>query len=233
MKVAIGHEWNVSVSEARALQRELAPKVDLRDAVDPQAIRTVAGVDNGYVKQDGGFVAFAAVIVMTFPDLETIDTVIAHQPVTFPYVPGLLTFREAPAILTAFERVTVEPDVILFDGQGIAHPLRFGLASHLGVVLDWPSIGCAKSRLTGYFKEPGDQCGATSPIKIGDEVIGTALRSLPGHKPLIISPGHKVSISSAADLALACCDGTTFMPRPTQAAHNAVAEATAPLRKKR
>jgi deoxyribonuclease V len=232
MKPVIDHDWNVSPTEARTIQRELAPRVSLSDAIDLKEIRRVAGVDNGYVKLADGMVAFAAVVIMDFPSLEVTETIIADRPVTFPYLPGLLTFREAPAILAALEGLSLEPDVLLFDGHGYAHPRRFGLASHMGVVLDWPSIGCAKSKLTGTYNELQQEFGAMSPLTDKGEFLGVALRSLPGHSPLFISPGHKLSIATAADIALACCTGKSFMPRPTQAAHNAVAEATRPLRRK-
>jgi deoxyribonuclease V len=231
MKPVIDHEWDVSPTEARNIQRNLAPRVSLVDAIEPDAIMTVAGVDNGYVKLEHGMVAFAAVVVMDFPALNITETIIADRPVTFPYVPGLLTFREAPAILAALERLSVEPDVLLFDGHGYAHPRRFGIASHMGVILDWPSIGFAKSLLTGTYDEPADEFGATTPLKDKSEIVGTVFRSLPGHSPLFVSPGHKVSIDSATQIALACCTGSSFMPAPTQAAHNAVAEATRPLRR--
>jgi deoxyribonuclease V len=233
MKSAIEQRWNVTPQEARSIQHKLASRVTLVDAITPAEIRTVGGVDNGYVKQDDHFVAFAAVVIMSFPALESIETVIGSAPMTFPYVPGLLTFREAPAILDALSRVSADPDILLFDGHGFAHPRRFGLAAHMGVVLDWPSIGCAKSKLTGHFQDPDDTFGATSPLMDGDEIIGTVVRSRPGHSPLFVSPGHKISIPTATEIALACCDGKTLMPRPTQAAHDAVAEATAPLRRKR
>jgi deoxyribonuclease V len=232
MKSAIEQRWDVSPQEARSIQHELASAVSLFDKVNPADIRTVGGVDNGYVNRDDQFVAFAAVVVMSFPAFEVIETAIGTAPVTFPYVPGLLTFREAPAILDALGKLNTDPDVLLFDGHGIAHPRRFGLAAHMGVVLDWPSIGCAKSKLTGQFQEPDETFGATSPLIDGDEIIGTVVRSHSGHSPLFVSPGHRVSTLSATEIALACCDGKTLMPRPTQAAHNAVAKATAPFRRK-
>jgi deoxyribonuclease V len=232
MKPAINQNWEVTPPEARRIQLELAPRVSLVDTIDPSKIKTVAGVDNGYVTLENDMLAFAAVVVMTFPSLEVIETVVANRPVTFPYVPGLLTFREAPAVLAALEQLKVEPDVLLFDGHGVAHPKRFGLAAHLGVVLDWPSIGCAKSKLTGTYKEPAFEFGSVSPLTDRSEVIGTVLRSLPGHAPVFISPGHKMSLASATEIALACCTGKSFMPAPTQAAHDEVAKATAPFRAK-
>jgi deoxyribonuclease V len=232
MKPAIDHEWEVNPTEARAIQHELAPRVSLVDAVSPRDIKTVAGVDNGYVKIDDGMVAFAAVVVMNYPSMEIVETSIGEYPVTFPYVPGLLTFREAPAILAALDKLRIDPDILLFDGHGYAHPKRFGIASHMGVILDWPAIGCAKSKLTGTYDEPADEFGATTPLIDRGEIVGTVLRSLPGHAPLFISPGNKISIDSATQIARAYCTGETFMPVPTLAAHNAVAEHTAPLRRK-
>jgi deoxyribonuclease V len=205
----------------------------LVDAIDPAKIRTVAGLDNGYVKQGDHFTAFAAVVLMRFPELDEIETVIGSAPMTFPYIPGLLTFREAPAILDALAKLSADPDVLLFDGHGIAHPRRIGFAAHMGVVLDWPSIGCAKSKLTGHYAEPGDEFGATSPLIDSGEIVGTVVRTFPSHAPLFVSPGHKISIPTATEIALACSDGTSLMPQPTRAAHNAVAAATAPLRHKK
>jgi deoxyribonuclease V len=232
MKPVIDHDWDVSVAEARKIQFRLAPRVSILDALSVDDVSTVAGIDNGYVTVGGTTIAFAAIVVMRFPSLDVVEILVGEHPATFPYVPGLLTFREAPAIITALENLSVEPDVLLFDGHGYAHPKRFGLASHMGVVLDWPSIGCAKSKLTGTYNEPRQEFGAMSPLIDEGEFLGVALRSLPGHSPLFISPGHKLSISTAADIARACCTGKSFMPRPTQAAHNAVAEATRPLRRK-
>jgi deoxyribonuclease V len=232
MKPVIDHDWDVSVAEARKIQFRLAPRVSIHDALSVNDVSTVAGIDNGYVSVGGSTIAFAAVVVMRLPSLDVVETVVGEHPATFPYVPGLLTFREAPAIITALKNLTIEPDILLFDGHGYAHPKRFGLASHMGVVLDWPSIGCAKSNLTGTYNEPRQEFGAMSPLTDKGEFLGVALRSLPGHSPLFISPGHKLSIATAADVALACCTGKSFMPRPTQAAHNLVAESTCPLRRK-
>jgi deoxyribonuclease V len=137
-------------------------------------------------------------------------------------VPGLLSFREAPAILAACADVRTEPDVILFDGQGYAHPRRFGLASHLGVVLDRPTIGCAKSRLIGQFDEPERRFGAHTPLIDHGEVVGAALRTKPRHKPLFVSPGPKISIETVIAITLACCQQDQFLPAPTRLAHELV-----------
>ena len=216
------HPWDVSPAEARSIQAELAGRLVLEDAFSLDDVRTVAGVDNSYVKHGGGTIAHAAVLVLSFPDLEVVETAVATRPVAFPYVPGLLSFREAPAVLAAYEQVKAEPDVILFDGQGYAHPRRFGLASHLGLVLDRPSIGCAKSRLVGRFEEPERVFGAQTPLVDRGEVVGAAVRTRPRHAPLFVSPGHKVSVETAVALALACCRDGGFMPLPTHLAHDAV-----------
>ena len=154
--------------------------------------------------------------------MEPIETAVASRPVAFPYVPGLLTFREAPAVLAACAEVESEPDLLLFDGQGYAHPRRFGLASHLGLVLDRPSIGCAKSRLVGRFEEPERVFGAHTPLVDRGEVVGAAVRSRPRHAPLFVSPGHMLSVETAVALALACCRDGAFLPVPTRLAHAAV-----------
>jgi deoxyribonuclease V len=145
--------------------------------------------------------------------------------VAFPYVPGLLSFRDAPAVLAVCAEVRSEPDLLLFDGQGFAHPRRFGLASHLGLVLDRPSIGCAKSRLVGHWEEPARVFGAHTPLIDRGEVVGAAVRTRPRHAPLFVSPGHKVSVATAVALALACCRDGAFMPVPTRLAHEAVTAA--------
>jgi deoxyribonuclease V len=226
MRVSELHAWNVTPAEARAIQTELAERLVLTDVIGLDEIATVAGVDNGYVKRDGETIAHAVVVVLTFPALEVIETVGAERRVDFPYVPGLLTFREAPAVLAAFERVRTVPDALLFDGQGYAHPRRFGLASHLGLLLDRPAVGCAKSRLVGEYAEPERVFGAATPLIDREEVIGAAVRTRPRHKPLFVSPGHKMSVEGAVALTLACCRDGGFMPVPTRLAHEAVTART-------
>jgi deoxyribonuclease V len=233
MRLHHPHNWNVSVAEARAIQRGLAPLVSLEDALSVADLRTVAGVDNGYVKGETGFTGYAAAVTFDFPMLERAETVFAERPVEFPYVPGFLTFREGPAMLDALLRLQPEPDVILVDGHGYAHPRRFGIASHLGVVLDHPTIGCAKSVLVGSYEEPADEFGAHTPLVDRDEVVGAAVRTRPGHAPLFVSPGHKRSVETALEIVLACCRDGGYLPVPTQAAHNAVTEYTKPLRKRK
>jgi deoxyribonuclease V len=216
------HEWDVSTAEARAIQSELASRVDLTDSIAVDEIATVAGVDNTYLKANGTTSACAVVVALSFPELEVIETAVSWRPVTFPYVPGLLSFREAPAVLAACAGLAAEPDVFLFDGQGYAHPRRLGLASHLGVILDRPAIGCAKSRLIGQYEEPRREFGVWTPLLAGDEVVGAAVRTRPRHKPLFVSPGHKVSVETAVAITLACCRNGNFLPEPTRLAHEIV-----------
>lgn len=216
------HPWDVSPAEARAIQSELAGQVDLRDGIALDDLEIVAGIDNAYIKNRRETVACAAVVAMTFPAMEVIATMVAWEPIAFPYVPGLLSFREGPAVLAACAGLGVEPDIILLDGQGYAHPRRFGLASHIGVLLDRPTIGCAKSRLIGEFEEPERVFGAQTPLIDRGEVVGAAVRTRPRHKPLFVSPGHKVSVETAVAIALACCRDGRFLPEPTRLAHEIV-----------
>lgn len=224
MKLEERHPWNVSPGEARDIQEALRPRLVLEDRVRPADIRLVAGVDNTYVRGDEGTTAYAVVVSLSFPNLEVVDTIFASHAVEFPYVPGLLSFREAPAVLAAFRKVSSRPDIVLFDGQGYAHPRRMGLASHLGLVLDLPSIGCAKSRLAGKYEEPARELGAWTPLTDMGEVIGAAVRTRPSHAPLFVSVGNQVSLPTAIEIVLACCRQQRFMPEPTRLAHEAVTE---------
>lgn len=232
MQIRALHSWDVSPAEARGIQEDLQSLLVLEDTVAPDEIRLVAGVDNTYVKEGGETTAYAVVVVLGFPALEVVETVFASCPITFPYVPGLLSFREAPAVLAAFEKVTAIPDLVLFDGQGYAHPRRLGLASHLGLLLDRSSIGCAKSRLVGEFEEPERVFGARRPLVDRGEIVGAAVRTRPRRAPLFVSPGHRVSIDTAVEITLAACRDGGFMPVPTQMAHDAVTEQARPHRER-
>lgn len=215
MEIRDLHPWDVTPTEARRIQEDLRPRIVVTDDVAPEEIRLVAGVDNTYVKEGGATTAYAVVVILSYPALEMVETVFASCPVTFPYVPGLLSFREAPAVLAAFAKVTTVPQLVLFDGQGYAHPRQMGLASHLGLVLDLPSIGCAKSRLVGTFEEPPRTFGARSPLVEGGETVGAVVRTRPRRAPLFVSSGHRVSVETAVDLALATCrDGGSCRSRP-------------------
>ena len=206
------HEWNLSPSEAIALQTELAERVSRRNMLPLDAIKTIAGVDASYKDQ-----GFAVIVVMTFPELEVIEQATATRESVFPYVPGLLSFREAPIVLDAFARLRTRPDLLMCDGQGIAHPRRLGLASHLGVYLDIPSIGCAKSRLTGKYEEPGPRTGDRSPLTSRGETIGMVVRTKPRTNPLFVSIGNKIDLSTAVEIVLACLRGYR-LPEPTRVA---------------
>lgn len=192
------HRWDVSPAEARAIQERLRARVETHDRL--ASVRLVAGVDVGF--EAGGAVTRAAVAVLALPDLEVVEQVVARQPTHFPYVPGLLSFREIPAILEALAQLRVRPDVLLCDGQGIAHPRRFGIAAHLGVLLDMPSIGVAKSRLLGTHADVPNRRGAWVPLYDGDECIGAVLRTRVGVKPVFVSVGHRVSLPTAVELVM-------------------------------
>jgi deoxyribonuclease V len=223
MKINDLHPWEqITPAEARKIQEELRSSIILEDRISIAEIRMVAGIDNAYVKDGRKTIGHAVVVILTFPNLEVVEIQKASCPIQFPYIPGLLAFREAPAILLACRLVENEPDMVLFDAQGYAHFRRMGLASHLGLVLDRPSIGCAKSRLLGEYIEPEKAFGSFNPLKEDGEVIGAAVRTRPSHSPLFVSPGHKVSIESALTITLACCRENHFMPEPTRLADKLV-----------
>ena len=194
------HAWEVTPTEARAIQEKLAGRVRLED--DFGTIHAVAGIDVGFM--DRGKTARAAAVLLTFPGLEVIESAVAHEPTRFPYVPGLLSFRECPVALAALEKLDQVPDLLVCDGQGIAHPRRLGVACHLGLLTGIPAVGAAKSRLIGTFETPGSKRGDRTPLLDGEERIGTVLRTRANVKPLFVSPGHRVSMETAADLVLAC-----------------------------
>nr|MBC7245548.1 deoxyribonuclease V [Chloroflexota bacterium] len=212
MRVQNLHRWDLSPAEAIAVQQNLRTKVVTGNEVGP--VHTVAGVDISTT----GERAHAAIVVLTFPDLQPLEAAEADLPLTFPYIPGLLAFREAPAILTAIERLQNEPDLFLVDGQGLAHPRRMGIACHIGVVIDKPSIGCAKSLLCGHHGMVGPKVGDYSEIKDQDQVIGVALRTKEGVSPVYISIGHKVDLPTAIEYVLRCGGGYRI-PEPIRWAH--------------
>ncbi|TWU17829.1 deoxyribonuclease V [Bythopirellula polymerisocia] len=208
------HSWNVTPTEAREIQERFRNRVRQKNAASLRRIRHVAGVD---VSLKAAQVT-AAIVVLDYPTLELVDVATQRQKVSFPYVPGLLTFRECPAILAAYEKLQIEPDLMLVDGQGIAHPRRFGLAAHLGVLLGKPTIGCAKSRLIGTHDEPHEQAGCYTDLFDGNELIGAVLRTRANVKPLYISVGHNIELPTALDFVLDCCQGYR-LPEPTRLAH--------------
>lgn len=214
MKLAFTHPWDLSVAEAKDLQARLAQKVVTKTTFESASVQTVAGVDVGF---QGG-TARAAVVVLGLTKLEPVDWALAEAPVNFPYVPGLLTFREGPSVLAALEQLGTWPDLFIFDGQGIAHPGRIGLAAHMGVLLDSPSIGCAKSRLTGQHSEPGQAVGEWTPLHDRGEIVGAVVRSRTDVKPLYVSIGHRVDLQTAIDFVLRCT--TRYrLPETTRYAH--------------
>ncbi len=214
MKARRLHEWDLAPKEAIALQTALRGRVVREDRIG--AVRRVAGVDVGF--EEDGRITRAAVAVLDFPGLALVERAVVRVPTRFPYVPGLLSFREAPAVLAAFEQVTRAPDLILYDGQGIAHPRRFGIASHVGLLLDCPSIGVAKTRLVGVHRAPANRRGAWTPLREAGELIGAVLRTRAGVKPLYVSIGHRVSLETAVRWTLACA--TRYrLPETTRWAH--------------
>ena len=194
------HAWDVTPKRAREIQLELARLVETGDRLG--AVTRVAGVDVGFDTRAG--LTRAAVAVLSFPGLEPLEETVVTTPTRFPYVPGLLSFREAPAILAALDELAEPPHLLLCDGQGIAHPRRFGIASHLGVLTDLPSIGVAKKRLVGTHAEPRDSRGAWTALEHEGETVGAVLRTRVGVKPIFVSPGHRVSVESAVELVMAC-----------------------------
>lgn len=218
MEIPTPHAWDLRPTEAVALQRALAHRVS-QESVLPTPCRYIAGVDGSYARFSDQL--FAGVVVWDAQAAAIVETAGYTGQMVFPYIPGLLSFREALGILAALRQLQITPDAVLVDGVGYAHPRRFGIACHLGVLLDLPTIGCAKSRLVGRYEEPGQERGDRSPLVQGEEVIGTVLRTRDRVKPLFISIGHKVSLDAAADLTLACCRGYR-LPEPTRLAHQHV-----------
>ena len=214
MKVAELHGWQVSVDQARDIQMRLAARV--MGSSEGIAPRLIAGVDIAVNKR--GEMATAAVVVLGYPELNLVETRVVSGEINFPYVPGLLSFRESPLILAACEKLTLTPDLILVDGQGIAHPRRIGLASHLGLFLNTPTIGCAKSRLCGRHETPAIEGGGYTELVDGGEVIGVALRTKSGVNPVYVSIGHRIDLPSAIYWVLECCRGYR-LPEPTRLAH--------------
>lgn len=214
MEVVKLHGWQMSPTQAMEIQMKLAGQV-LRTG-DISGPHLIAGVDISVNKEAG--TGTGAVVVLSYPELDLVETRVVTDRLNFPYVPGLLSFRESPLILAACERLTVTPDLVLVDGQGIAHPRRMGLASHLGLFLDIPAIGCAKSRLCGRHEVPGSESGSYAELMDGGEVIGAALRTKAGVNPVYVSVGHKVDLPTAMHWVLACCRGYR-LPEPARMAH--------------
>lgn len=201
MRLYHRHPWDVSPEQAIAIQNRLRDCVILNDPPDLRVER-VAGVDVGF--EGRGRITRAAVVVLSFPALELIEKALAKAPTGFPYIPGLLSFREVPAILAALEQLEALPDLLLCDGQGYAHPRRFGIACHLGVLTDIPAIGVGKTRLTGSHGEVPDRRGAWTALRDKGETIGAVLRTREGIKPIFVSVGHKLSLATAITYVMRC-----------------------------
>lgn len=219
MKITHCHPWNLSITEAVALQKKLESEVVYTRPLNLAGIRYVAGVDVS-VKNN---VSQAAVVVLRYPELEPVETVLAKMPTPFPYVPGLLSFREGPVLEIAFEKLDIEPDVFIFDGMGRAHPRRIGIACHLGLWLQKPTIGCGKTLFVGQYVEPAAQKGSFEALIDRGETIGNILRTRNNVKPVFISVGHLADLATATELALSCT--TKYrLPEPIRCAHNAAGD---------
>lgn len=214
------HRWDLSPREARRVQERLRPRVETSDRLATPS--RVAGVDVGIDR--GSRRSRAAVAVLSWPGLELLEHARAERTVEFPYIPGLLSFRELPAVLAALERLQELPDLIFCDGQGYAHPRRFGLACHLGVVCDLPTIGVAKSRLVGTCEQPGLRRGSRTPLLDGGEIIGTVLRTRTGVRPVFVSVGHRVGLETAVELVLQSAPRYR-LPETTRWAHRLASDA--------
>jgi deoxyribonuclease V len=209
------HQWNLTPSEAIALQRELAARIDYQTPLDPGMVKIIAGVDVS-VRDD---VSTAAMVALSYPGLQVIDRVTASLPTRFPYIAGLLSFREIPVLLEAHAKLSVTPDAYLVDGMGRIHPRRIGIASHLGLWLDAPTVGVGKTHFIGTYDDPPNERGSYSPLTDKGELLGVVLRTKPKVKPLYISPGHRIDLDSAVKLVMACTI-TYRLPEPIRAAHN-------------
>lgn len=210
------HRWDLPPAEAERLQSELATR--LRLTWEGRAVTSVGGVDVSV----RGALARCAIVVLRYPNLAPLVSAVAEVPLAFPYIPGLLSFREGPAVLAAWEKLSLLPDLLLFDGQGIAHPRHLGIAAQMGLWLERPTIGVAKSRLYGRHEMPGPQRGDCAPLfdeHDPTQVIGMVVRTRPGVKPVYVSPGHLIDLPHAVEFVLACCAGYR-LPEPTRLAHH-------------
>jgi len=209
------HDWDVSPQEAIRIQQDLCARLIVRDE-DPTAFRTIAAMDVSYNKRSPWL--FAAIVIMRLPGFQLVETAGVRAQARFPYIPGLLSFRESPAGLQAWERLTTRPDCLICDGHGYAHPRRFGFACHFGLLVDLPTIGFAKSVLVGRFDPPGAARGSATDLVDAGEVIGAAVRTREGAEPVFVSVGHRISLARAAATVLACTSGYRI-PEPARQAH--------------
>ncbi len=211
------HNWNLSATEAVALQQQLRHQIRIEPLTSQP--KTIAGCDISFNKFEE--TVYAGIVVLRLDTLETIDQSGVVSKATFPYIPGLLSFREIPALLDAWQQLQTVPDVVMFDGHGTAHPRRIGIASHGGLFLNRPTFGCGKSVLVGKFDEPAPERGSWSPMRHYGDIIGAALRTKNKVNPVYVSPGHLINLDTAIELTLRC-DGGYRIPEPTRRAHNLV-----------
>ncbi len=229
MKVRSLHRWDISPAEAKKVQEELRGQVNSSASLDWARVRLVAAADVSFARKSPFL--FGAVVLVNFPELTLHSVYYRQAEARFPYVPGYLSFREAPVLLEIFRTLPVTPDVLLCDGQGIAHPRFFGLASHLGLLLDLPTVGCAKSLLVGEFSPPGREKGSVAPIRFQEREVGAAVRTRSGVQPVYVSVGHKITLKDAIELVLKCSPRFRI-PEPLRLAHqqvNRYREAQEPL----
>jgi deoxyribonuclease V len=219
MQIQHLHDWNLKPDEAIALQKRLAAQVISNQPIQLENVKFVAGVDVS-VKEN---VSQAAVVILSYPDLQPLETVHAKRPTPFPYIPGLLSFREGPVLEEAFAKLKHEPEVFVFDGMGIIHPRRIGIASHMGLWLQKPTIGCGKSYFIGDYVAPPTDKGAWSELRDKGELIGAVLRTRAKVSPVFISAGHLADLPTALELAMRCT--TKYrLPEPIRFAHNAAGD---------
>lgn len=218
------HAWNVTPAEAIAIQKDVAQKLIFDMPIDIETVRFVAGVDVSVKPDSNGIpISRAAVVILTFPQMEVVEIARAEMPTPFPYIPGLLTFREGPVLVKAFESLQTEPDVFIFDGMGRIHPRRTGIAAHMGLWLDRPTIGCGKSYFIGKYEAVGIEAGNSSALTDKGEVIGVVLRTQTKVNPVFISVGHRADLKSSVNLILRCTSKYR-LPDPIRAAHKAAGE---------
>ena len=210
------HSWNVGIEEAIQIQEFLRDRIVLKKTISK--VRTIGGGDVAYSKK--GDYLFGAIVVLSFPDMETLDIATANGKVSFPYIPTLFSFREGPILIKTFQKLRTKPDVMIYDGQGIAHPRGFGLASHMGLCFNLPSIGCAKTPLLDEFISPGSPKGSFEWIRKDGKEVGAILRTRDKVKPLFVSPGHRIDLMTSIQLILESCQGFRF-PEPLRRAHQA------------
>ena len=208
------HSWKVTPERAIRIQENLRSRIILRKTF--LEVKTIAGGDVSYQKE-GNFL-FGAMVVLSFPQMETLDVATARGEISFPYLPGLLTFREGPILIKTFQKLSLRPDILIFDGQGIAHPRGIGLATHLGIWFNLPSIGCAKTPLLGGSPIPRSRRGSFESIQKDGNVVGVVLRTKDRVRPVFVSPGHRVDLPTSIRVVLECCQGFRI-PEPLRLAH--------------